>query len=321
MESHTYDVVVIGGGPAGLQAALTLGRLHRSVLLLDSGEYRNAAAKEMHNFVTHDGRSPEEFRAAARRDLQAYDTVEVRELRATEVSEDGRLWRVTLDDAGSPEAPTVTIHSVTARRVVLATGLRDTLPDIPGLSDLWGDVVAHCPYCHGHELSGRRVGILGSGPHVARVALLLERIAASITVYADGAEPDEASVVQLAEAGVDVRPEKVSAVRRSSTGATVGLSNGADEEVAGLFVSTALAQAAPFAEQLSLELLPSGCIRIDELGRTNRQGIYAAGDLAHLAALPMPLASVLNAASAGLLAATAAEQDLLAEDHGQPVVA
>jgi thioredoxin reductase len=316
MNSHTYDVVVIGGGPAGLQAALTLGRLHRSVLLLDSGEYRNAAAKEMHNFVTHDGRSPEEFRAAARRDLQAYDTVEVRDVRATEVADGGGRWRVTLDDAASVEVP-----EVPARRIVLATGLRDTLPDIPGLSDLWGDVVAHCPFCHGHELSGRHVGILGSGPHVARVALLLERIAARITVYADGAELDEATSGQLAQAAVGVRPEKVSGVRRSSTGATVGLSNGAEEDVAGLFVSPALAQAAPFAQQLSLEMLPSGCIRVDELGRTSRQGIYAAGDLAHLATLPMPLASALTAASAGLLAATAAEQDLLAEDHGQPAVA
>jgi thioredoxin reductase len=316
MNSRTFDVVVIGGGPAGLQSALTLGRLHRSVLLLDSGEYRNAAAKEMHNFVTHDGRSPEEFRAAARRDLQTYDTVQVRDGRATEVAGGGGRWRVVLDDAGSVEAP-----EVTARRVVLATGLRDTLPDIPGLSDLWGDVVAHCPYCHGHELSGRAVGILGSGPHVARVALLLERIAARITVYADGAELDEATSMQLAQNGVGVRPEKVSGVRRSSTGATVGLSNGAEEEVAGLFVSPALAQAAPFAAQLSLEMLPSGCIRVDELGRTSRQGIFAAGDLAHLAALPMPLASVLNAAAAGLLAATAAEQDLLTEDHGQPAVA
>jgi len=311
MNPQSYDVVVIGGGPAGLQAALTLGRMHRSVLLLDSGQYRNAAAKEMHNFVTHDGRSPEEFRAAARRDLQPYATVEVRDRRATEVAHDGGRWRVTLDDTGA----------VVARRVVLATGLRDTLPDIPGLSDLWGDVVAHCPYCHGHELSGRHVGILGNGPHAVRVALLLGRIAVRITVFADGAGLDEATGAQLAQGGVDVRPEKVAGVRRSSTGATVGLASGADVEVAGLFVSTALAQAAPFAEQLSLEMLPSGCIRIDELGRTSRQGIYAAGDLAHLAALPMPLASVLTATSAGLLAGTAADQDLLADDHGQSAAA
>jgi thioredoxin reductase len=311
MNPHSYDVVVVGGGPAGLQAALTLGRMHRSVLLLDSGEYRNAAAKEMHNFVTHDGRSPEEFRAAARRDLQHYATVEVRERRATEVSGDGGRWRVRLDDTGT----------VVARRVVLATGLRDTLPDIPGLSDLWGDVVAHCPYCHGHELSGRHVGILGNGPHAARVALLLERIAASVTVFADGAELDQAVAAQLAQGAVDVRSEKVAGVRRSSTGATIELAAGADEEVAGLFVSTVFAQAAPFAEQLSLEMLPSGCIRIDELGRTGRQGIYAAGDLAHVAALPMPLASVLTATSAGLLAGTAADQDLLADDHGQPSAA
>jgi thioredoxin reductase len=315
MNSHSYDVVVIGGGPAGLQAALTLGRMHRSVLLLDSGEYRNEAAKAMHNFVTHDGRAPDEFRAAARRDLQAYDTVQVRELRATGVADDGGRWRVTVADTSAERS-----GDVTARRVILATGLRDTLPEIPGLPELWGDVVAHCPYCHGHEFSGQHVGILG-GAHASRVAFLLERIAAEVTVFGDGGDLDEATGAQLARAGVGVRPEKVSGVRRSSTGATVSLSNGDEEEVAGLFVSTALAQAAPFAEQLALDLLPSGCIRIDELGRTSRRGIYAAGDLAHLAALPMPLASVLTATSAGLLAATAADQDLLAEDHGQPAPA
>jgi thioredoxin reductase len=315
MNSHSYDVVVIGGGPAGLQAALTLGRMHRSVLLLDSGEYRNEAAKAMHNFVTHDGRAPDEFRAAARRDLQAYDTVQVRELRATGVADDGGRWRVTVADTSAERS-----GDVTARRVILATGLRDTLPEIPGLPELWGDVVAHCPYCHGHEFSGQHVGILG-GAHASRVAFLLERIAAEVTVFGDGGDLDEATGAQLARAGVGVRPEKVSGVRRSSTGATVSLSNGDEEEVAGLFVSTALAQAAPFAEQLALDLLPSGCIRIDELGRTSRRGIYAAGDLAHLAALPMPLASVLTATSAGLLAATAADQDLLAEDYGQPAPA
>jgi thioredoxin reductase len=315
MNSHSYDVVVIGGGPAGLQAALTLGRMHRSVLLLDSGEYRNEAAKAMHNFVTHDGRAPDEFRAAARRDLQASDTVQVRELRATGVADDGGRWRVTVADTSAERS-----GDVTARRVILATGLRDTLPEIPGLPELWGDVVAHCPYCHGHEFSGQHVGILG-GAHASRVAFLLERIAAEVTVFGDGGDLDEATGAQLARAGVGVRPEKVSGVRRSSTGATVSLSNGDEEEVAGLFVSTALAQAAPFAEQLALDLLPSGCIRIDELGRTSRRGIYAAGDLAHLAALPMPLASVLTATSAGLLAATAADQDLLAEDYGQPAPA
>lgn len=311
MDTHPLDVVVIGGGPAGLQAALTLGRMHRTVLLLDSGEYRNAAAGHLHNFVTHDGMPPDEFRAAGRVGLQAYDTVQVRDTRATEVSPHGDGWQVSLSG-------TDVVH---ARRVLLATGLRDTLPDKPGLADLWGDVVAHCPYCHGHEFSGRHVAILGTGPHVARVGALIERIASRITVLADGGELDEATSKQLADAGIGIRAEPVTEVRRSGSGASVAFERGPAEEVGGLFVTTVLAQSAPFAEQLGLDLLPSGCVRVDEFGRTSRPGIYAAGDLAHLAALPMPLASVLTAAAAGLLAATAADQDLAATDHGLVVPA
>jgi len=303
MRTHTYDVVVVGAGPAGLQAALTLGRMHRSVQLLDSGDYRNAAAGHMHNFVTHDGTPPAEFRAVARTQLKAYDTVEVRDLRATEVSPDGEGWRVAL--AGADD--------VYARKVLLATGLHDTLPDKPGLADLWGDVVAHCPYCHGHEFSGRHVAILGTAPHVTKLAMLMSRIASRLTVLADGGEPDAATSALLAGAGVAVRAEPVTGVCRSSAGATVSFGSGPEEEVGGLFVTTILAQSAPFAEQLGLEMLPSGCVHVDELGRTSRPGVYAAGDLAHPAALPMPLASVLNAAAAGLLAATAADQDLVAE--------
>jgi thioredoxin reductase len=142
-------------------------------------------------------------------------------------------------------------------------------------------VVAHCPYCHGHEFRGQYVAILGAGTHVPRLAMLLSRIAARITVLMDGAEIDEGILGQLQKAGVDVRSEAVTGVSRSSTGATVELSSGIKEEVGGLFVSPQLTQAAPFVDDLALEMLPSGCVRIDELGRTSRPGIYAAGDMAH----------------------------------------
>lgn len=311
MDTTPFDVVVIGGGPAGLQAALTLGRMHRTVLMLDSGHYRNAVARHLHNFVTHDGTAPDEFRSAGRAGLQAYDTVQVCDVAATEVSAHGDDWQVS-------SGGTDVVH---ARTVLLATGLRDTLPDKPGLADLWGDLVASCPYCHGHEFSGRHVAILGNGPHVVKVGALIERIASRVTVLADGGELDEATSKQLADAGIGIRAEPVTGVHRSGSGATVGFERGPDEEVGGLFVTTELAQSAPFADQLGLDLLPSGCVRIDELGRTSRPGVYAAGDLAHVAALPMPLASVLTAAAAGLLAATAADQDLMALDLGLAVPA
>lgn len=319
LSTSPYDAVVVGGGPAGLQAALTLGRMHRRVLLLDSGEYRNATAEHMHNFVTHDGTPPAEFRTAARAELAAYATVTVRETGATAVVPDGDGFRVEL--SGGPGADTDGGAPLSTRTVVLATGMRDTLPAIPGLEPLFGTVAAVCPYCHGHELSGKRVAVLGSGPHVARVVFLLERIASRLTVLADGGELDPGARAQLDDAGVAVRPEAVKELRPSAGGATVSFTDGPDEEVGGVFVAAEFAQRAPFAEQLGLDLLPSGAVEIDAMGRTSVPGVFAAGDMAHTSAMPMPLASVLMAASSGLMAAVSLDAELLSRDHPAPTPA
>ena len=301
MTHNSYDAVVIGGGPAGLQAALTLGRMHRRVLVLDSGQYRNDPTAHLQNFISRDGTAPAELRAIARDQLAAYSTVEVRDLGADEVKQDGDDFRVALADG----------TTVGTRSVVLATGVRDTLPDKPGLAELFGDVVAHCPYCHGHEFSGTHVGILGSAPHVGRVAGLMERIAARITVFTDGDVLDDETAAKLAGSGVAVRGDLLTGACRSPLGARLSFAGGPDEEVGGLFVATALTQSAPFAEQLGLDLLPSGGIEVDVFGRTSLPRVYAAGDCAHIAALPMPMASVLTAAAAGLVAATSCDGDLL----------
>lgn len=295
------DAVVIGGGPAGLQAALTLGRMHRTVVLLDSGAYRNAPVEHLQNFVTHDGRNPAEFRALAHADLTAYATVEVRRAAAVAVSEDDGLFWVELADGSS----------LSARRLVLATGVRDTLPDKPGLADLFGTVAAHCPFCHGHEFAGQHVVLLGAGAHAARMAGMIGPIAGRITVLADGSPLEPETADALAAAGVAVRTEVVSGFCRSAAGATVSFETGPDEEVGGIFVGTTFAQSAPFAEQLGLDLLPSGCVRVDAFQRTSRPGVFAAGDLAHLEELPMPMSSVLTSAAAGLVAASAVVQDLV----------
>ncbi len=307
LDQGRYDVVVIGGGPAGLQAALTLGRMHRTVLLVDSGEYRNAPTDAMHNFVTHDGTPPAEFRVAARGELAAYSTVTVCHATATWVKVEGEEnFRVELADGSR----------VDARRIVLATGVRDTLPDKPGLTELFGTVAAHCPYCHGHEFSGRHVAVLGSAAHTAMVALLVSRIAARLTILTDGAQPDQETTDLLARSGIPVEAREITAFEATGDGATVVFADGATTEVGGLFVATTWGQSAPFAEDLGLTLLPSGCVEVDAMGRTSLPGVYAAGDLAHTAALPMPMSSVLNAAAAGLVAAACLDRDLMALDHG-----
>lgn len=277
-----YEAIVIGGGPAGLQAALTLGRMHRSTLLLDSGSYRNDPADAMHNFLGRDGSDPAELRAAARAEIAGYPTVEVREVAAVEVDGTAGAFTVRLAGAGTE----------TGTALLLATGVRDLLPDLPGLPGLFGDVVAHCPFCHGHEYAGGRV-VLADGPHASALAAMMAPVARE-------------TVIATAE---------VVGLRRGGEGVLVSLADGTEIDAAGFFVQTSFEQTAPFAEQLGLKLLESGCVRVDAFGRTSVPGVYAAGDLAHTAELPMPMASVLSAAAAGLMAGASIVRDGVVAAH------
>jgi thioredoxin reductase len=271
-----YDAVVVGGGPAGLQATLTLARMHRPTLMLDSGAYRNAPVEAMHNFVTNDGRHPGEFRSIGRSELAAYADAEVRDLAATAVARtQSGTFEVTLADG----------FVAATRTVVLATGLRDVMPEVPGFAEQWGRTVFVCPFCHGHELSGERVAIEDSA-FVDLMVAMLTRIAGSVEVV-----------------------PTVTAVSHSDDGLVVTSGSGS-VVVDGLFAAPAFEQAAPFAAQLGLELRDSGCVAIDQLGHTSVPGVYAAGDLAHVADLAMPMPSVLSAAAAGQVAGASVVRDL-----------
>lgn len=278
-----YDAIVIGGGPAGLQAALTLGRMHRAVLLFDSGEYRNGTVAHAQNLVTHDGRAPQELRRLAREDLAAYSTVEVRDtaVSAVEGRDDGTFAAITEGGVFAAAA------------LVLATGLRDELPPIPGLAEAWGREVAHCPFCHGHELSGGRIGILGSGAHAAMHRAMLGRIGAEVVV---------------------IDPLEVAGVEQVAGGLRLRLRGGDVEDVAGVFVQPTSTQRAPFAAQLDLAVLPSGGVEVDPMGRTSREGVFAAGDMAHTSALPGPMASLAVAIAAGQMAGAACVHHLAARE-------
>lgn len=293
--SAQTEVVVIGGGPAGLQAALTLARIHRDVIVLDTDEGRNAPAAHIQNLITRDGTPPAQFRKLAHEDLAAYDTVTRLNLRAERVSGELGNFLVELEDGSA----------LAARAVILATGVRDELPQIPGLAALWGGVLAHCPFCHGHEHAGGTVAILGAGP-AAHFVPLLSRVAGSLTVLTNG---DEAPDVEA-----EVRVEAITRVSASPRGAVVEFTEGESAEFSGIFLATTLRQSAPFAEQLGLTLNDSGCVRIDSFGRTSLPGVYAAGDLAHTEAFPMPMASVPVAIGAGILAGTTATADVLLRD-------
>ncbi|MGW9157070.1 NAD(P)/FAD-dependent oxidoreductase [Microbacterium sp. NPDC055665] len=300
-----YDAIVIGAGPAGLQAALTLGRMHRSTLLLDSGEYRNGTVLHMHNMVGEDGAPPAEFRATARAELDAYADVEIRDTGATGISGSEGAFRVALADGSTVEG----------RRVILATGVADDLPDVPGLQDLWGTLAFSCPFCDGHEHADKPIGILGAAPRAAHLIGLLGRIVGDITVLPVDEVFSDEDMRMLEATGARVSSAPVTSVEKDTDGVRIRTDDD-ERAVAGIFVASgSMRQRAPFAADLGLAMLESGSIEIDDFGRTSIPGVFAAGDLAHRASLPGPMASVLLAAAAGQLAAVGIIQSLLAAEH------
>ncbi|NLW99632.1 MAG: NAD(P)/FAD-dependent oxidoreductase [Actinomycetales bacterium] len=290
------DILIVGGGPAGLQAALTASRVHRRAVLLDDGDYRNAPVRHMHNLIGADGAAPEEFRARALGELAAYDTVACRPLAASEIRPSETGFVADLSDGSSLEA----------RTVILATGVRDELPPIPGLDEVWGGRVAHCPFCHAHEFAGGRMAILGTEP-ASHLSDLLGPVAGSLTVFP--LEGDSAD----APNGSDVAASHVVGMRDTGSALELTLADGSHESVAVAFIAPPQRQRSALPERLGLALNDSGCVRVDEFQHTSLPGVFAAGDMAHLSALAMSTDSVASAIASGEVAASSAISHLLGE--------
>lgn len=266
-----YDVVIIGGGPAGLSAALALGRATRRVLLLDAGARRNAAAEHLHNFVTRDGTPPEAFRSIARKQLETYPSVEIRDARADRVT--GSKGAFCVEVAGA---------SVEARRIVLCTGMVDERLPIEGWVELWGHAIFQCPYCHGWEVRERKWGYLArESEHAALFTTLLRSWTSEVTLFTSGAfELDPKARAGLEAAGIVVNTEPVARLRRTErTLEGVELADGTTVPCDVLYAHPPQHHVEPVLS-LGLELDEFGYVRADPMTReTSVPGIYAAGDL------------------------------------------
>jgi thioredoxin reductase len=302
-----YDAIIVGGGPAGLAAALTLGRSRRSVLLLEAGQGRNAPAAAVHNLLAHDGTSPAQLRRIGREQLARYPGVQLCEATVDDaVALSGEGFRLQLRGA----------DSVTARRLVLATGLVDELPAIDGLAPLWGRSALHCPYCHGFEVSGRRLAVLGAGPERVRMALQLTRFTDDLVLCTNG-EPLPRDLAELLVGnGVQVQSEPVAYFEGDGDRLERIIL-----ERDAVFIPTVLRQRSDLTGRLGCRLLPDGCVAVDEFARTSVPGVYAAGDMAHRATLPTPFAAVSWASASGTLAGAMLDQDLIGTDFKLPAPA
>lgn len=299
----TYDVVIVGTGPAGLSAALTLGRARRSTLLIDGGPGRNAPSDGVHNFLSRDGISPSDLRAIALEQLDSYDTVEIRVAVAERAQAINGEFDLVL--AGG--------DSVRARRVLLATGVVDELPAIPGLAERWGHGVVHCPYCHGWERREGPLAVLALGEAGVRQAIHLRRFSPDV-VLCVGAdfELDEEQRELLVAADVAVLDKALAGVGGDDTSLEwLAFADGSRLDRSALFVHAPVRQRSDVPVQLGCRILDDGAVEINDLGQTSVPGVYAAGDMARRPALPLPGAQVIIAAAEGTLAAVVIDQELL----------
>lgn len=266
-----YDVIVVGGGAAGLSAALILGRARRRALVIDAGEPRNAPSHESHSFFTRDGAPPRELVRIGREQAAAYG-VEVREGRATDASrlEDGS-FEVTLEDG----------ERVCARRLLLATGVVDELPDIPGFAERWGKSVLHCPYCHGWEIRDQPFAILVNGPGTLDFVALLHGWSRDLTVCTNGpAELDDETRAKLARHGVPVREEPIAALEGPGEALErVVFAQGEPLACAALFHRPDQRPAGDLAHRLGCARRDDGMLQLDMMYQSSVPGVYIAGDL------------------------------------------
>ncbi|MEB3369982.1 FAD-dependent oxidoreductase [Saccharopolyspora mangrovi] len=303
-----YDVVIVGGGAAGLNAALMLGRARRDVLVIDGEEPRNAPAAHMHGFLSRDGAAPAELLAAGRREVTGYG-VEIVAGQAVSAVPAGSGFAVELADG----------RRVSAKRLLLATGLRDELPDVPGVAERWGRDVLHCPYCHGWEFRDEPIGVLATSPMSVHQALLFRQWSDRITVLLNGSEPPTGEeAAKLAARGIEVVPEPVEGlevVGDSLTG--VRLSGGGVVPLRAVAVATRMVARSELAAGLGLEPAahPSGGQHIpaDGNGRTAVPGVWVAGNTGDLRA------TVIVAAAEGANAGAMINADLVEEETARAV--
>ncbi|CAM5694160.1 NAD(P)/FAD-dependent oxidoreductase OS=Streptomyces alboniger OX=132473 GN=CP975_03775 PE=4 SV=1 [Streptomyces alboniger] len=308
--SDTYEVVVVGGGAAGLSAALILGRARRRTLVVDAGEPRNAPAAHMQGYLTRDGMSPADFLAKGREEIARYGVELVRD-RVVDVARDGD-FAVVLAGGGT----------VRARRLVIATGLRDELPDVAGLAERFGRDVLHCPYCHGWEVRDQAFGVLATTPMSVHQALVVSQWSEDVTFFLHRVAEEELSdedLRRLAAAGVKVVPGEVAEVVTEDDRLTgVRLTDGTAHARETLFVAPRAVPQTDLLRRLGAELreTPFGAYPVvDETGLTTVPGMWAAGNAMGFAE------QVVNAAAGGYRAGATINGDLLMADLDAAVAA
>lgn len=296
---NEYDVVIVGGGAAGLSAALVLSRARRRVLVVDAGQPRNAPAAHMHGFLSRDGMPPAELLEEGRREVEAYGG----EVRRATVSE---LVRCT---SASFQVLLEGGDRVAARRLLVTTGLRDDLPDIPGLHERWARDVLHCPYCHGWEVRDQPLGVVWNGPQTLHYVQVVRQWSKDVVLFAPAATLTNADRARLVARAIGVVEGTVTRIVVEDDRLTgVELDDGSVVPRSAVFAPPRFVPNSDLLARLGCEVDDDGWVVTGEAGATSVPGVWVAGNVAN------PKAQVIVAAGEGSAAAAAINGDLVEED-------
>ncbi|WP_073956190.1 NAD(P)/FAD-dependent oxidoreductase [Thalassospira sp. TSL5-1] len=293
---HDFDTIIIGGSFAGMSAALQLARARQKILVLDDNVRRNRFARHSHGFLGQDGTSPDDIIASSRAQLLKYPTLSWENTLAQSAERAERMFKVT----------TETGQSVVSRTLILATGVTDTLPDVPGLAERWGDHVFHCPYCHGYEFNQQPLGVLASSELAMHQALMLPDWGPTTLFLNNAFEPNDIQLAQLHRRKVTLEHTPIAEITGDQ--ATVHLTDGRNIPLAGLLIQPRTKISSPLASQLGCAFAdgPLGpYLQTDAMLETTIPGVFACGD-AMIAA-----GSVGLAVGNGIKAGTAAHHCLI----------
>ncbi|KAA8476036.1 thioredoxin reductase [Arcticibacter tournemirensis] len=297
--SSNFDVIIIGGSYSGLSAAMALGRSLRRVLIIDSGLPCNRQTPHSHNFITQDGKTPKEISQLAREQVEKYDTVRF---------QNGLAVKGAKTEYGF-EVETRSGEKFNAKKIILATGVRDIMPAITGFSECWGISVVHCPYCHGYEIKSLTTGILADGDAAMHYALLVGNLTKDLVVFTNGAsslrsdqrQKLEDHNIAIVEAEVDRLEQSDGQIER------IVFKNGTTAPVKALYARVPFVQHSDIPEQLGCEMTEEGLVKTTAFQQTTVSGVFACGDSATL------MRSVANAVASGNLAGAAVNKELCEE--------
>ena len=295
-----FDVIIVGAGPAGLSAALVLGRCRRRVLVCDSGQPRNAASHGLHGFITRDGIKPSEFLRIGREELEQYDSVQLRDATVVAVARENASFVLTLSGG----------EKIKSRKLLLATGVVDELPQLEGLEEFYGRSVFHCPYCDGWEMRDQPIAIYGRGESGSGLAAEMTLWSRDLVLCTDGpAELEAKHLEKLADHHISVREEPIARLE-GDNGVLhhIVFANGERLQRRAMFFSTGWKQRSDLANTLGCRFTDEGCVDTGEYEATNVRGLYVAGDASRMVQF------VIVAAAEGAQAAVAINKELMKED-------